>query len=153
MFIKGTLTITGDAEPPAERTAAQIQIIRDNDERNKVVLLKNCTPFTAWISGINNTQIDNAKDIDVVKSMYNLIDNSNNYLKTSRSLWQYYSDKPNVNWADSESLKSETKITGSIPADGNIKRVKIVVPLKCLKTFWRNLEILVINCEINLMLT
>ena len=47
MFIKGTLTITGDAEPPAERTAAQIQIIRDNDERNKVVLLKNCTPFTA----------------------------------------------------------------------------------------------------------
>ena len=86
MFIKGTLTITGDAEPPAERTAAQIQIIRDYDKRNKVVLLKNCTPFTAWISGINNTQIDNAKDIDVVKSMYNLIDNSNNYLKTSRSL-------------------------------------------------------------------
>ena len=103
MFLKGTVTITWDAEPPTGRTAAQIQITRGDDERNKVVLLKNCTPSTAWISGINNTQIHNAKDIDVVKSMYNLVDNSNNYLKLSRSLWQYYSDEPNVNWADSES--------------------------------------------------
>ena len=37
---------------------------------------------------ITNTQIDNAKDIDVVMSMYDLIEYSNNYSKTSGSLWQ-----------------------------------------------------------------
>ena len=47
MFLKGTVTITGDAEPPTGRTAAQIQITRGDDERNKVELLKNCTPSTA----------------------------------------------------------------------------------------------------------
>ena len=46
------------------------------------------------MSEINDTQIDNAKDIDVVITMYNLIEYSNNYSKTSRSLWQYYRDEP-----------------------------------------------------------
>ena len=41
------------------------------------------------LSNINNTQIDNAKDIDVVMLIYNLIEYSDNYLKTSGSLWQY----------------------------------------------------------------
>ena len=49
-------------------------------------------------------------------SMYNLIEYSDNYVKTSGSLWQYYRDEPNNNLADSESFKSKIKITGKLPA-------------------------------------
>ena len=57
---------------------------------NKRVVSKNCAPFTDCISEINNTEVDNAKDIDVVMSMYSLLEHSNNYSKTFRILWQYY---------------------------------------------------------------
>ena len=56
---------------------------------NKKVIFKNCAPFTNCISKINNTDIDNAKYIDIVRPMYNLIEYSDNYSKTSGSLWQY----------------------------------------------------------------
>ena len=42
-----------------------------------------------WIREIKNAQVDNAKEIDVLMPMYNLTENSDNYLKTSGSLWQY----------------------------------------------------------------
>ena len=61
---------------------------------DKEVVFKNRAPFTDCISEINNTQIDNAQDIDVAMPMYDLIENSNNYLKTSESLWKDYRDKP-----------------------------------------------------------
>ena len=53
--------------------------------------------FTKCISRINNTDIDNAQDIDIVMPMYNLIEYNDNYSKTSGSLWQYYKDDPNDN--------------------------------------------------------
>ena len=53
--------------------------------------------FNDCIIEINNTQVDNAKDIDVVMLMYNLIEYSDNYSKTSGSLWQYCRDIPTVN--------------------------------------------------------
>ena len=59
--------------------------------------LKNCAPFTNCISEINNTQVDNAKDIDIVMPMYSLIEYTDNYAKTSGSLWQYYRDEQNNN--------------------------------------------------------
>ena len=62
--------------------------------------------------------------------MYNLIEYSDNYFKTSGSLWQYYRDEPNDNLTDCESFKSKIKITEKSPADGNTKIVKIVVPSK-----------------------
>ena len=65
MFVKGTITITGAA---ANADALQ------PDERNKGVTFKNCAPFTKCISRINNTDIDNAHDIDIVMPMYNLIE-------------------------------------------------------------------------------
>ena len=65
-----------------------------NNNNKEVVVFKDCTPFTDCISEINNTQIDNAKDIDVVMPMYNLIEYSHNYSKTSGSLWMYYRDEP-----------------------------------------------------------
>ena len=85
--------------------------------------------------------------------MYNLIEYSNNYSKTSGSLWQYYKDEPNDNLANSESFKSKVNITGNTPADGNTKDVEIIVPLKYLSNFWRTLEMPLINCEVNLILT
>ena len=41
----------------------------------------------------NNTQVDDAHDIDVVIPMYNLIECSDNYLKTSEIAWQCWRDK------------------------------------------------------------
>ena len=83
IFVKGTKTIAGAGDNAAARQA---------DERVKGVIFKNCAPFTNCISEINNTQVDNAKDIDIVMPMYNLIEYSDNYAKTSGSLWQYYRD-------------------------------------------------------------
>ena len=85
--------------------------------------------------------------------MYNLIEYSDNYANTSRSLWQYYKDEAKDNLADSESFKSKIKITGKTPNYGNEKDVEIMVPLKYLSNFWRTLGMPLINCEVSLFLT
>ena len=77
LFVKRTTSVTNPAG------AGNIA----NSEDKKVVF-KTCAPFTDCINEINNTQVDNAKEIDVVMPMYNLIEYSDNCLKTSRSLWQ-----------------------------------------------------------------
>ena len=84
--------------------------------------------------------------------IYNLIEYSHNYAKTTVSLWQYFRDEPNDNLADSESFKSTIKITGKTPNDDNEKDFQIMVPLKYLSNFWRTLEMPLINCEVNLIL-
>ena len=85
--------------------------------------------------------------------MYNLIEYSDNYAKTSGSLWQYFRDEPNDNLAESESFNSKIKITGKTPNNDNEKDVEIMFPLKYLSNFWRTLEMPLINCEANLILT
>ena len=85
--------------------------------------------------------------------MYNLIEYSDNYSKTSGSLCQYYRDDPNESLEDSESFKSNIKVTGKTPAGGNEKDFEVMVLLKYLRNFWRTLEMPLINCEINLILT
>ena len=57
------------------------------DEAIRGVIFKNFVSFTKCISTINNTQIDNAADIENVMLLYNLIEYSHNYSKTSWSLW------------------------------------------------------------------
>ena len=99
--VKGRIANTGAG---ADAAARQV------DERDKGVIFKNCAPFINCKTEINNTEIDNAKDIDIVMPMYNLIEYSDNYSKTFGSLWQYYKDEPNDNLTDSESLKSKIKI-------------------------------------------
>ena len=141
---KGKITRSGAADDAAARQA---------DERDKGVAFKNCAPFINCISEINNTKIDNCKDIDIVKPLYNLLEYSDNYSETSGSLWQYYRDEPDDNLEDSESFKSKIKITEKTPNNGNEKDVEIMVPLKYLSNFWRTLEIPLINCEVNLILT
>ena len=95
--------------------------------------------------------------------MYNLIEYSDNYSKTSGSLWQYYRDEPFLDDNDaivdfpannnnSASFKFKTKIAGRIGNNGT-KDVKIMVPLKYLSDFWKTLQMPLINCEINLILT
>ena len=105
------------------------------------------------ITEINNNQIDNEKDIDFLMSIYNLVEYSDNYLKTSGCLWQYDRDDPNDLITESETFKYKVKITGRTPVAGNTKDVKTAVPLKYLSNFWRTLEIPLIHCEINLILT
>ena len=144
ILVKGKITITGAGDDAAARQA---------DERDKGVAFKNCAPFTDCISEINNTQVDNAKDIDIVMPMYNLIEYSYNYAKTSGSLWQYFRDEPDDNLADSESFKFKIKITGKTPNNNNEKDVEIMVPLKYLSNFCRTLEMSLINCEVKLDLT
>ena len=85
--------------------------------------------------------------------MYNLIEYSDNYSKTYGSLWQYYKDEPGDNLADSESFKSSVKITGNTPNSGNTKDVEVIVPLQYLSNFRKTLEMPLINCEVNLILT
>ena len=74
---KGKITVTGHGDDDATRQA---------DERNKGEIFKNCAPFTKCISRINGTDIDNVQDIDIVMPMYNLIEYSDNYSKTSENL-------------------------------------------------------------------
>ena len=73
ILVNGTITITAAGDNDAARRL---------DERNKGLIFNNCVPFTDCISEINNTQIDNTKYIDVVMPMHNLIEYSDNYLKT-----------------------------------------------------------------------
>ena len=65
---------------------------------------------------------------------------------------QYYKDDPNDNIENSESFKYKIKITGKTPDNGNTKDVEIIVPLKYLSNFWRTLEMLLIDFEVNLIL-
>ena len=110
---------------------------RDRDEMNRQVIFKNNTPFISCVSKINGTLIENTEDIDIAMPMYNLLDYSKNYLKTSGSLWNYYRDEladeannnknPNKNVINSKSFKYKTSIIGNAynvarritDADGN----------------------------------
>ena len=94
--------------------------------------------------------------------MYNLIEYSDNYSKTSGSLWQHCKDITPVDddgaivnfngGNDTDSFNLKAKITGQTNDDGEINDVEILVPLKYLSNFWRTLEMPLINCEIELIL-
>ena len=134
------MTITGR---PPDTNAATKQTKKGDQE----VIFKNCGSFTDCINEINNTQVDNTKDLDVVISMYNLIKCSDNYSKTYGSLWQYFrkerDDANNVAITDSKLFKSKTKLTAKTSAAGNRKDVEIAEPLtvrlSLLKEFFRGL--------------
>ena len=124
---------------------------------NKKVIFKNRAPFT---NCINKTQIDNAEYTDIVIPMYNLIGYSDNYSKTSGSLWQYYKEIPAlddngaiVNFDgtnDTDSFKFKSNTIGKSNNNGIIN-VEIMVPLKYLSNFWRTREVLLIHCEVELI--
>ena len=133
ILAKGTITVNNTAAADADA----------NNTNNKVIF-KNCAPFTNCISEIINTQVDNAKDIDIVIPMYNLIEYSDNSSKTSASLWQYCEDIPAVNNTNAlinftennltVSFNFKVKMTGQTGKDGT-RNVETMVPLKYLSNF------------------
>ena len=137
----------------------------NNNNNNKAVAFKNNAPFINSISKINGVQTDKAEDLDVVMPTYNLLEYSKNYRKTTGSLWNYYRDEPSDPLSsNSESFRYKTSITGNTynTGDGEAgydadkvrkNETEIVVPLKHLSNFWRTLNIPLINCEIELILS
>ena len=114
ILAKGNITVNNTA---ADGAAA--------NNTNKKVIFKNCAPFTRCISKINNTEVDNAQYIDIVTPMCNLIEYSNNYSKTSGSLWQYCKDIPAVNNNDEIIDFDGANATDSF----NFKSKKQVIPM------------------------
>ena len=74
IVVKGTISIPG---------------INDNNKRNKEITFKNNAPLKSSITKINNKYIDCAEDFNIVMSMYNFLEYSDNYSMTSGSLWNY----------------------------------------------------------------
>ena len=127
----------------------------DTNKRNKNLAFKNNAPFINCISKMNGVKSDNAEYLDVVMRMYNLHVYSKNYRKRTGSLWNYYRDEPsNPLSSNSESFKYKTSIIGKTPENNDSStNAKLVIPLKYLSNFWRSLNIPLINCEVELILT
>ena len=92
-------------------------------KKPRPLAFKNNATFISCVSKINGVLVENAEDLDVVMPMYNLLEYSKNYSKTSSSLWNYYRDEltdetnedngPNKNVINSKSFKYKRSITGS----------------------------------------
>ena len=91
-MLRSDLCDYSDAYIVAKR---DITLEADNDanKENKNLAFKDNAPFINCISKINGLKIDNAEDLDVVMPMYNLLEYSKNYRKTTGSLWNYYRDE------------------------------------------------------------
>ena len=149
IVLKGTITVNNP----------------DNAKGNKAVTFKNNAPFINCISKINGAKIDNAEDLDVVMPMYNLLKYSKNCRKTTGSLRNYYKDEPSDPLSsNSESFKYKASITGNNSNVGTREagydankvgknETEIVIPLKHFSNFWKSLNIPLINCEVELILT
>ena len=146
IVVKGTITVNNP----------------DNAKRNKA--FKNNAPFSNCITKINGIKIDNAEDLDVVMPMYNLLEYSKNYKKTTGSLWNYFKDQPsNPLSTNAECFKYKTSITGNTYNIGDGEEgydankvgkneTEVVIPLKHLSNFWKSLNIPLINCEVEIIL-
>ena len=165
ILVKGTITVTA---PGVNNNANNIR-----DKRNRPLILKNNAPFVLCITRINGELIEDADDLDIVMSMYNLLEYSKNYRKTIGSLYNYYrdelSDDPddnnfdNIQVVNSNTFKYKNKITGNTDnvdpgAQGydvnknGTQEVELAIPLKYLGNFWRTLNIPLISCEVSLEL-
>ena len=125
-------------------------------DANTKVAFKNCAPFRACRTEINETFIDEAEHINTAMPMYNLIEYSDNYSDTSGSLWQFRRDeiREDVNLAiDVQHIPNNSpsfEYKSSLIENRN--GAKIAVPLKYLINFWRSLEMPLINCKVELSL-
>ena len=165
ILVKGTITVTA---PGANNGANNIR-----DKKNRHLILKNNAPFVSCITRINGELIDDADDLDIVMSMYNLLEYSKNYRKTIGSLYNYYRDElsddaddnnfDNIKVVNSNTFKYKNKITGNTynvdaGAQGydvnknGTQEVELAIPLKYLGNFWIALNISVISCEVSLEL-
>ena len=165
ILVKGTITVTA---PGVNNNAVNIR-----DKRNRPLILKNNAPFVSCITRINGELIEDANDLDIVMSMYNLLEYSKNYRKTIGSLYNYYRDElsddaddnnfDNINVVNSNTFKYKNKITGNtynvnagvqgydVNKNGT-QEIELAIPLKYLGNFWRALNIPLISCEVSLEL-
>ena len=122
IVVEGTITLEGD---------------NNANKQNKNLAFKNNAPFINCISKLNGVQVDNAGDLEVVMPMYNLLEYSTNYKKTTGNLWNYYRDEPSTPLSlNSESFKYKTNIVGKTPENNySLTNTKIAIPLKHLSNF------------------
>ena len=165
ILVKGTITVT---VPGANNGASNIR-----DKRNRPLILKNNAPFVLCITRINGELIEDANELDIVIPMYNLLEYSKNYRKTTGSLYNYYRDElsddtddnnfDNIKVVNSNTFKYKNKITGNTynvdaGVDGydvnknSKEEIELAIPLKYLGNFWRALNIPLISCEVSLEL-
>ena len=165
ILVKGTIMVTALG---ANNNANNIR-----DKKNRPLILKNNTPFVSCITRINGELIEDADDLDIVLSMYNLLEYGKNYRKTIGSLYNYYRDElsddaddnnfDNIKVVNSEAFKYKNKTTGNTynvdaGAQGydvnknGTQEVELPIPLKYLGNFWRALNIPLISCEVSLEL-
>ena len=161
ILVKGIITVTA---PGANNDANNIR-----DKRNRPVILKNNAPFVSCITRINGELIEDADDLDIVMSMYNLLEYSKNYRKTIGSLYNYCRDElsddadDNIKVVNSNTFKYKNKIiantynvnAGAQGYDVNkngTQEVELAIPLKYLGNLWRALNIPLISCEVFLEL-
>ena len=165
ILVKGTIAVT---DPGVDNGANNIR-----DKRNRPLILKNSAPFFSCITRINGELIEDADDLDIVTSIYNLLEYSKNYRKTIGSLYNYYRDKlsddaddndfDNIKGVNSNTFKYKNKIIGNTynvnaGADGydvnknGKQEVELAIPSKYLGNFWRALNIPLISCEVSLEL-
>ena len=163
ILVKGTITVTA---PGAHNGANNI---RDKKNRPK----KNNAPFVSCITRINRELIEDADDLDIVMSIYNLLEYSKNYRKPIGSLYNYYRDElsddaddnnlDNIKVINSNTFKYKNKITGNTynvdagaqgyDVNKNVtQEVELAIPLKYLGNFWRAINIPLISCEVSLEL-
>ena len=149
IVVKGNITVTkktftiNDFEAPNNTivNAFATNTANNNAFSDKKLVFKNNAPFINCISKINGLKIDNAEDLDVVMLMYNSLEYSKNYRKTTGSLWNYYRDEPsssidddNITYSilNSESFDCKASFMGNGVTHDNLTKndVKVVVPLK-----------------------
>ena len=140
-------TFTADDIDAPNNTAANFNATNtanNNALTDKKLVFKNNAPFINCISKINGVKIDNAEDLDAVMPMYNLLEYSKNYRKTTGSLWNYYRDQPrsaigdnNITHSMLNSCDYKARFMGNGVTHDNLTKndFKVVVPLKHLSTF------------------
>ena len=130
-------------------------------DANTRLALKNCAPLEKCNLEINDEHVDTAEYLDIVMSMYHLIEYSDNYQDSSATIYQYKRDEPPDDIANNLAQNNPTpfdykiKLLRDPEVNNNIARrnIKFVVPLKYLSNFFRSLEMPLINCKIKLYLT
>ena len=141
------------------------------DKRNRPLILKNNAPFVSCITRINGELIEDADDLDLVMSMYNLLAYSKNYRKTIGSLYNYYryelsddaddNNFDNIKVVNSNTFNYKNKVIGNTynvnagaqgydVNENGTQEVELAIPLKYLGNFWRALNIPLISCEVSL---
>ena len=149
VLVKGKITVTNS----------------NKNAYNKKLALKDNAPFISCISKINGELIENVEDLDIVMSVYNLLEYSKNYRKSTGFLFNYCRAEPNsggegngnnrINYLikDSESFNYKSSITGKLEGNNTEKNTEIAIPLKYLSNFLRNLDMPPINCKVSLTLS